>query len=90
MMREGRMNSKDFLSEATVMKGLRHPNILTLYAVCMQGEPLLIVTEYMCEGSLLDVLRREQLDLLQQLYVATQVYISDTTVCVALKNINVR
>ncbi|XP_050736023.1 tyrosine-protein kinase SRK3-like [Eriocheir sinensis] len=72
MMRKGKMNPNDFMSEAKVMKELRHPNILTLYAVCTQEEPLLIITEYMAEGALLDVLRNQHLNLQLQLHVATQ------------------
>ncbi|XP_050736021.1 tyrosine-protein kinase SRK3-like isoform X2 [Eriocheir sinensis] len=72
MMREGKMNPEDFLAEAKVMKELRHPNILTLYAVCSREEPLLIITEFMSEGSLLDVLRNQPLVLQQQLYASAQ------------------
>ncbi|XP_063868327.1 tyrosine-protein kinase SRK3-like isoform X1 [Scylla paramamosain] len=71
-MREGRMKADDFLEEAKVMKSLRHPNILALYAVCTKEEPLLIVTEYMAQGALLDLLRREDINLQLQLYIATQ------------------
>ena len=49
--------SEDFLREASIMKEVRHPNLVTLYGVCTVGEPVLIVTEYMCNGSLLDYLQ---------------------------------
>ncbi|XP_045123539.1 tyrosine-protein kinase SRK3-like [Portunus trituberculatus] len=71
-MRDGRMKAADFLEEAKVMKGLRHPNILALYAVCTKEEPLLIVTEFMPHGALLDLLRKEEMSLQLQLYIATQ------------------
>jgi len=41
------------------MKKLRHPKLVQLYAVCTQEEPLLIVTELMSKGSLLDLLQGE-------------------------------
>ncbi|KAK8400633.1 hypothetical protein O3P69_002443 [Scylla paramamosain] len=71
-MKEGKMKADDFLEEAKVMKSLRHPNILALYAVCSKEEPLLIVTEYMAQGALLNLLRREDMNLQLQLYIATQ------------------
>lgn len=71
-VRDGRMETADFLEEAKVMKNLRHPNILALYAVCTKEEPLLIVTEFMSQGALLDLLRKEDMDLQLQLYIATQ------------------
>ncbi|KAA3676185.1 fyn-related kinase [Paragonimus westermani] len=43
----------DFLREAQVMKRLRHPNLIQLYAVCTQSEPFYLVTEFMSKGSLL-------------------------------------
>ena len=52
------MTVEDFLREATIMKKLRHPNIITLYAVCTQEEPIFIVTEFMSKGSLIDVLMK--------------------------------
>ena len=38
------------------MKTLRHPRLVSLYAVC-SSEPLMIVTEFMCNGSLLHYLK---------------------------------
>ncbi|KAF8567034.1 hypothetical protein P879_06255 [Paragonimus westermani] len=43
----------DFLREAQVMKRLRHPNLIQLYAICTQSEPFYLVTEFMSKGSLL-------------------------------------
>lgn len=51
------MNPGDFLAEATMMKKLRHPNLIQLYAVCTIEEPIYIVTELMKNGSLLDYLQ---------------------------------
>nr|KAG5705281.1 hypothetical protein BaRGS_010732 [Batillaria attramentaria] len=51
------MAADKFLAEAAIMKKFKHPNLVKLYAVCTKEEPFLIVTEYMCNGSLLDYLR---------------------------------
>jgi serine/threonine protein kinase len=51
------MDAKDFLAEAQIMKRLRHPKLLQLYAVCTQDEPMYIVTELMRHGSLLEYLQ---------------------------------
>ena len=53
----GTMDPKDFLAEATIMKKLRHPKLIQLYAVCTQDEPIYIVTELMRNGSLLEYLQ---------------------------------
>ncbi|KAI0984770.1 hypothetical protein GJ496_006422, partial [Pomphorhynchus laevis] len=53
----GSMSTEAFLEEANIMKKLRHPKLVQLYAVCTEGDPLFIVTEYMVNGSLLDYLR---------------------------------
>jgi len=42
------------------MKQLRHPKLVALYAVCSQEEPLLIITELMNGGSLLDYLKNDK------------------------------
>ncbi|XP_071522683.1 tyrosine-protein kinase Src64B-like isoform X1 [Panulirus ornatus] len=76
MLKEGSMSAQDFLDEARIMKELRHPNILVLFAVCTREEPILIITEYMTEGSLLDYLRSESgqnLTIIQQIFIAVQV-----------------
>lgn len=53
----GSMNPDDFLAEASIMKRLRHPNLIQLYAVCTIEEPIYIITELMKNGSLLDYLQ---------------------------------
>ena len=53
----GTMDAKDFLAEAQIMKKLRHPKLIQLYAVCTQDEPIYIVTELMRHGSLLEYLQ---------------------------------
>ena len=53
------MSPEAFLEEATIMKKLKHDNLVKLYAVCSQEEPIYIVTELMENGSLLHYLRDE-------------------------------
>ncbi|XP_038071384.1 tyrosine-protein kinase STK-like [Patiria miniata] len=55
--KEGTMIVNDFLAEANVMKKLRHPKLCQLFAVCTEMEPIYIVMEFMCNGSLLVYLR---------------------------------
>ena len=57
LLGSGTMDPKDFLAEATIMKKLRHPKLIQLYAVCTQDEPIYIVTELMRNGSLLEYLQ---------------------------------
>lgn len=71
--KQGKMNPHDFLKEAQVLKSLRHPKLLQLYAVCTQEEPILIITELMRNGSLLDYLRGRRLPLPEQVYMGAQV-----------------
>lgn len=59
-LKEGSMDPKDFLAEAQVMKKLRHEHLINLYAVCTREEPILIVTELMRNGCLLDFLQSKQ------------------------------
>lgn len=56
-LKEGTMSPQAFLEEAVIMRKCRHRNLVPLYGVCSQEEPLLIITEYMCNGSLLEYLR---------------------------------
>ncbi|KFD72143.1 hypothetical protein M514_15845 [Trichuris suis] len=51
-LKAGTMNPDDFLAEAQIMKKLKHPKLLQLYAVCSYDEPILIVTELMKENLL--------------------------------------
>ena len=73
-LKTGSMAESDFLREATLMKELRHPNILQLYAVCTKEKPFYIITELMKHGSLLEYLRNERsLKLSQLISMAEQV-----------------
>lgn len=42
----------DFLSEVEVMKRFEHKNIIKLLGVCIKGEPVLTVMEFMLYGDL--------------------------------------
>lgn len=55
-LKPGSMEPKAFLAEAHIMKKLRHPHLIQLYAVCTEVEPIYIVTELMKHGSLLEFL----------------------------------
>jgi fyn-related kinase len=56
-LKPGTMSASEFLQEASLMKKLRHPKLIQLYAVCTKEEPIYIITELMKNGSLLDYLR---------------------------------
>ncbi|CAF0997028.1 unnamed protein product [Rotaria sp. Silwood1] len=72
-LKSGSMNPTDFLAEASIMKKLKHPNLIQLYAVCTIEEPIYIVTELMQNGSLLDYLQSRQLKMSILIYIATQI-----------------
>ena len=56
-LKQGTMSPQAFLEEAVILRKYRHPKLVSLYGVYSQEEPLLIVTEFMRNGSLLDYLR---------------------------------
>ncbi|XP_038073019.1 tyrosine-protein kinase fyna-like [Patiria miniata] len=47
----------EFLSEANIMKNLRHLNLCQLCGICSDKESIYIVMEWMCNGSLLNYLK---------------------------------
>jgi len=55
-LKVGSMDPAEFLKEAGVMKKLRHPKLIQLFAVCTDVMPYYIITEFMKYGSLLDFL----------------------------------
>lgn len=65
-LKPGTMDPKDFLAEAQIMKKLRHPKLIQLYAVCTMEEPIYIITELMKNGSLLEFLQGKYFSLLIQ------------------------
>lgn len=60
MLKAGVTDKDTFLEEAIVMKRLRHPKLIMLYAVCTDKEPMYIVTEYMANGCLQDLLKKDK------------------------------
>ncbi|NXN93008.1 FRK kinase, partial [Rhinopomastus cyanomelas] len=75
-LKPGSMDPKDFLREAQIMKSLRHPKLIQLYAVCTLEDPIYIITELMAYGSLLEYLQKDagsQIFLPQQVDMAAQV-----------------
>jgi tyrosine-protein kinase Src len=58
-LKPGTMSPEAFLQEAEIMKKFSHPHLVAMYAVCTDQEPFYIITEFMCNGALLDFLRKE-------------------------------
>ena len=58
IFKTGTMPAQEFLAEAEVMKKLRHPKVLRLFAVCTREEPIYIITELMTKGDLLNYLQQ--------------------------------
>lgn len=56
-LKPGTMTPTAFLQEAAIMRRYRHDKLVPLFGVCSIGLPLLIVTEFMCKGALLNYLR---------------------------------
>jgi tyrosine-protein kinase Src len=74
-MKRGSMSTQAFLKEAEIMRNFRHERLVALYAVCSKKEPIWIVQEYMCNGSLLDYLRKSNhyFRLEELIYIASQI-----------------
>lgn len=73
-LKAGTADPTDFLAEAQIMKKLRHPKLLSLYAVCTRDEPILIVTELMQENLLTFLQRRgRQCQMPQLVEISAQV-----------------
>ncbi|KAF7230468.1 tyrosine-protein kinase Blk [Nothobranchius furzeri] len=58
-LKEGTMEPEAFLQEANLMKQLQHERLVRLHAVVTK-HPILIVTEFMINGCLLDFLKTEE------------------------------
>ena len=70
------MEVDEFLKEASVMKEIRHPNLVQLLGVCTREPPFYIIQEFMPHGNLLDYLRStagKDLDAVTLMYISTQV-----------------
>ncbi|KAJ7310535.1 hypothetical protein JRQ81_007459 [Phrynocephalus forsythii] len=57
MIKEGCMSEDAFIDEAKVMMNLSHAKLVQLFGVCTKERPILIVTEYLSKGCLLNYLR---------------------------------
>ena len=75
ILKPGLMGKTEFLEEVSLIKQLKHPNLVELYAVSTKEEPIYIVTELAKHGSLLEYLRGDglALKLSQQVDMMTQV-----------------
>lgn len=75
-LREDTMNPQDFLAEAQIMKKMKHPNLVQLYAVCTKEEPVYIITELMSKGALISYLQTDEgkkLTMPDLIRIATQI-----------------
>ncbi|XP_075410095.1 tyrosine-protein kinase FRK [Tenrec ecaudatus] len=75
-LKPGSMDPNDFLREAQIMKNLRHPKLIQLYAVCTLEDPIYIITELMRHGSLQEYLQNDagtKIQLDKQVDMAAQV-----------------
>eukprot|EP00049_Salpingoeca_infusionum_P004816 m.84059 g.84059 ORF g.84059 m.84059 type:complete len:711 (-) comp12736_c0_seq5:226-2358(-) len=76
-LKEDTMDAEDFLTEANVMKKMKHPNLVQLLGVCTRERPLFIITEFMVNGCLLDYLRdpikQSELGPTAMMYIAAQI-----------------
>ncbi len=50
--------AQEALDECEVLKKVRHEKLIKLWCVCTKNLPILIVIEYMCNGSLLEYMRK--------------------------------
>ncbi|OAF67482.1 hypothetical protein A3Q56_04772 [Intoshia linei] len=75
-LKEDTMAADEFLAEASVMKSLKHPNLVQLLGACTKEPPFYIITEFMSKGNLLNYLRnsnRKELNSIILIYMATQI-----------------
>ncbi|KAG8182032.1 hypothetical protein JTE90_013962 [Oedothorax gibbosus] len=75
-LKEDTMALKDFLEEASIMKEMKHPNLVQLLGVCTREPPFYIITEFMQHGNLLDFLRsttRDNINAIILMHMATQI-----------------
>ncbi|KAI8513688.1 hypothetical protein Bbelb_080120 [Branchiostoma belcheri] len=82
------MPDDQFLREADTMKKLQHRNIVQLLGVCTKEDPIYIITEFVCNGSLEHYLRHgegKRLELVNLIDMGAQVaagmeYLADNNV----------
>uniref|UniRef100_A0A3Q2FJZ6 non-specific protein-tyrosine kinase n=1 Tax=Cyprinodon variegatus TaxID=28743 RepID=A0A3Q2FJZ6_CYPVA len=73
ILETGVLDRAEILAEAQLMKKLRHPKLIQLYAVCTLEEPIYIITELMKNGNLLENLRSATLHIWDRIEMAAQV-----------------
>lgn len=75
ILKPGLTGMAEFLGEISMIKQLKHPNLVELYALSMKEEPIYIVTELAKHGSLLEYLQGDglSLQLPQQVKIMAQV-----------------
>ncbi|XP_029560007.1 discoidin domain-containing receptor 2 isoform X2 [Salmo trutta] len=66
----------DFLKEIRIMSRLRDPNIVSLLAVCVESDPLCMITEYMENGDLNQFLSSHQLDEVEEIQSSVKATVS--------------
>ena len=57
ILEAGIISGYELYQEVAIMKCLKHPNLIQLYAICTKEEPIYIIAELMKHGSLLEYLR---------------------------------
>lgn len=57
VLAESELNHQEFQREVQMLKCLRHPHLISLFATCTASAPYYIITELMEKGSLLTFLR---------------------------------
>jgi abelson tyrosine-protein kinase 1 len=74
-LKEEHMCLEEFLAEASIMKEMKHPNLVQLLGICTREPPYYIITEYMPNGNMLDFLRQHKEEFSQTvlLYFAIQI-----------------
>ena len=59
-LKPGSMPVEEFLEEAITMHKLSHKHIVQILGVVTRSEPILVITEFMRQGSLLDILHTKR------------------------------
>lgn len=74
-LREDTTDLTEFLKEVTIMKEMKHPNLVQLLGICTTEPPFYIITEFLKEGNLLLYIHNnsDELEPIILFYMATQV-----------------
>jgi len=60
--RDSQTDDLDFQNEISVLSHLRHPNLVLFLGACLDGEPKIIVSEFLDGGSLEDTFEKRRMD----------------------------